>query len=95
MQVSTQRLAAEPAHRADHRQRVVVDVAALRPGFVDQGVAPAVGEPDREDRLAAGPDLGDLRALDEGDLDPRLGGQVDDRADRQARSGTARSTRAR
>ena len=49
----------------------------MRPGRVDQRVAPAVGQPDREDRLAAGADLGDPRALDEGDLDPRLADQVD------------------
>ena len=72
VQVSTDAWRPEPAHRADHRQRVVAIVAAQRPGRVDEGVAPAVGQPDREDRLAAGPDLGDARTLDEGDLHPRL-----------------------
>ena len=53
----------ERAHRADDRQLVVAALAAERPGRVDQAVAAAVGEADREDRLAAGPDLGDPRAL--------------------------------
>ena len=61
-----ERRAAEAAHRADDRELVAAALAADRPRRVDQPVAPAVGQADRVDRLAAGADLGDARALLEG-----------------------------
>ncbi len=81
MQVSTIAGAPEAAHRADHRELVVAGLAAGRAGRIDQAVASAVGEPDREDRLAAGTDLGDPRAFLEGDLRPRLAGDVEKRSE--------------
>ena len=62
-QVSISADAAERAHRADDGELVVAALAAERPGRIDQAVAAAVRQADREDRLAVGADLGDPRAL--------------------------------
>ena len=94
VQVSISAEPPEAAHRADDRELVVAAVAAERAGRVDQPVAPAVGQADREDRLAAGSDLGDARALLEGHLRPRLADQVDQPSRAPDRSGTARRGRA-
>src|SRR5262245_58976061 len=68
---------AEPAHRADHAELVLAAFTSDRAGWVDQSVAAALRQPDRVDRLAAGPDLGDPRTLLEGDAHPRPGDEID------------------
>ena len=91
-----ERQPAEPAHRADHREGLVVgSLAADRAGRVDEGVAPAVGEPDREDGSPPGPISATRGPSSKVDLGPRLG-RPGRRASRApGRSGTASTTPSR
>src|SRR6478752_3980378 len=75
--------AAQVAHRADHRELLLAGVAAGRSRRVDERVASAVGQALGEDRQATGVELGDARAFLERDLDARLAGEVDHRAEQR------------
>src|SRR5688572_6184330 len=78
--------AAQTAHRADNGERVLAALAAGGSGRVDEPIAPAMGQPWWEDRLAVRADGGDGRAfLESNVLHPGLAQLVDDDAKRQER----------